>query len=158
MLPHFLTEHRSQIENEVQCEGVCLVDLAYRQVGKSGVLTVLVDQEGGVTLEDCTRINQRLSHWLDERDLIAGPYQLEVNSPGLDRPLQNNRDFSGVVGQSVRVLYEDGAHAVRELFGRLETFTDDSIGVTDRRTGCLVQVLRPRVRRVERLIEFGKKR
>ena len=65
-------------------EGMELVDIEYRRESKGWVLRLYLDKEGGVTLDDCTRVSQEVGRNLDVEDFIQTPYTLEVSSPGLD--------------------------------------------------------------------------
>ncbi len=117
-LPFEIEMRREEIRAEVEKDGAELVDLSFRHTSGRSILTFVVDRDGGVTLDECAEINRRLGAWFDElsrqysdgQDFIKGAYYLEVNSPGLDRPLRTERDFAKAVGQSVRVTYraEDG--------------------------------------------------
>ena len=73
-------------------------------------LAVYVDRPGGVTLDDCQRISERLSVLLDMLDPIPGSYELIVSSPGLDRPLVREGDFVRFSGRlaSIRRTTVDG--------------------------------------------------
>lgn len=74
--------------------GFELVDLIYRPEGGKLVLRILVDRlAGGINLDECAQINRKISQVLEEKELIASDYILEVSSPGLDRPLAGQRDF-----------------------------------------------------------------
>ena len=63
----------------------------------------LVDTARGVTLEDLSHLNRAIGALLEERDLIPERYVLEVNSPGLDRPLKTSLDFERVIGRRVKM-------------------------------------------------------
>ena len=65
-----------------------LVEIEYRREGKGWVLRLYIDKEGGVTLDDCSRVSQEVGRSLDVEDFILTPYTLEVSSPGLTRPLK----------------------------------------------------------------------
>ena len=67
-------------------EGLELVDLDYRREATGWVLRLYIDQEGGVTLNDCARISREVGRILDVENPISTPYALEVSSPGLRRP------------------------------------------------------------------------
>jgi len=54
---------------------------------KTGLLRVYIDKETGILIDDCSKVSHQLSGALDVEDPISGQYQLEVSSPGLDRPL-----------------------------------------------------------------------
>ena len=58
---------------------------------------------GGVTLEDCAEVSRDVSAVLDAEDLVPHAYQLEVSSPGLDRPLRSAADFARFAGRTARV-------------------------------------------------------
>lgn len=73
--------------------GLELVDIEYRREGKGWVLRVFIDKEGGITVDDCTRVSHQVGDLIDIDDLIPNAYCLEVSSPGLDRPLKKEQDF-----------------------------------------------------------------
>jgi len=61
----------------------------------------VMDKEGGVTLDDCTRISRIVSDLLDVHDPVPGSYNLEVSSPGINRPLVKIEDYERFAGQKV---------------------------------------------------------
>ena len=70
-----------------------MVDLEYQRESRGWVLRIYIDQEGGVTVEDCAEVNREVGTTLEVRNLIANRYVLEVSSPGLTRPLKKAEDF-----------------------------------------------------------------
>jgi len=101
-----------------------LVELACRQEGSRVVLRCLVDTARGITLEELSRLNQAIGAVLDEHDVIPERYLLEVNSPGLDRPLKAPLDFERVLGRRIRVT------TVAPVNSRWE-FTGELLGASD---------------------------
>ncbi len=95
--------------------GLELFDVELTGTGRAAVLKVLVDREGGVDLDAITAATQALSPVLDAHDVVAGPYALEVSSPGLERPLRRPDHFEHAVGATVSVKHRiaDGS-VVRE--------------------------------------------
>jgi ribosome maturation factor RimP len=83
--------------------GMELVDIEYRREGRDMVLRVFLDKEGGVSLDDCAEASRELSAILDVEDVIPGNYNLEVSSPGLDRPLKKESDYEKFRGKLVKV-------------------------------------------------------
>lgn len=78
----------------------CELDrVAFRQAPRRGVLQVFIDKPGGIGVEDCVRVSRQLSAELDVHDVIAAAYDLEVSSPGLDRPLHGEADFRKFAGR-----------------------------------------------------------
>ena len=72
---------------------------------KSWYLRVFIDKEGGVDLEDCQAVSEKLSKVLDEKDPIQENYLLEVSSPGLDRILKKDKDFVRYAGRTVDIHF-----------------------------------------------------
>lgn len=84
--------------------GYELVGVEYAQMGpRSAVLRVYIDHVEGITLDDCAAVSHQLSGVLDVEDPLPGHYDLEVSSPGLDRPLFDIEQFQRFVGARVRV-------------------------------------------------------
>ncbi|MBU5595602.1 ribosome maturation factor RimP [Amphibacillus sp. MSJ-3] len=89
-----------------------LVDIEFVKEGKEWFLRVFIDKPGGVDIEECGRLSERLSEQLDKIDPIKTPYYLEVSSPGAERPLKKREDLRKHIGDNIHVtLYEhiDGA-------------------------------------------------
>lgn len=102
-----------------------LVDVEYVKE-RDWYLRVFVDKAGGIDLDDCQMISEKLGARLDESNIIGGAYILEVSSPGIDRVLKKDKDFVRETGKIVDVtLYAplDGKKSfVGELQGRDENF------------------------------------
>ncbi len=70
-----------------------------------GVLRVVLDREGGVTLRDCESVSREFSALLDVEDFGTRRYTLEVSSPGLDRPLYALRDYDRFAGSLAKITW-----------------------------------------------------
>src|SRR5207249_7203635 len=84
-------------------EGLELVDVEFAGAGGRQVLRLNIDRAGGVSLDDCTSVSRAVSAALDVEDPLQGAYDLEVSSPGLDRPLRTPEHFEKYAGENVRV-------------------------------------------------------
>jgi ribosome maturation factor RimP len=100
-------------------EGMELVDMEYRRESKGWVLRLILDKEGGVTLDDCTRVSQEVGRNLDVEDFIQTPYTLEVSSPGLTRPLKTEKDFMKYCNHLIKVKTVDPIENRRQFKGKL---------------------------------------
>ncbi|MBW2056031.1 MAG: ribosome maturation factor [Deltaproteobacteria bacterium] len=87
----------------VRFEGMELVDVEYRREQRGRVLRLIIDREGGVTLDDCTSISREVEKNLDIEGIPPGPYTLEVSSPGLNRPLKGEADFRRFTNRRIKV-------------------------------------------------------
>lgn len=105
-----------------QSRGLDLEDVTITPAGRRRRVALLVDRDGGVTLDECADLSQALSASLDHSDVLGDlPYVLEVGSPGLDRPLTAPRHWRRNVGRLVRVVGTDDRVAV----GRVISADDD---------------------------------
>jgi ribosome maturation factor RimP len=105
--------------------GYELVGVEYFQRGRgSAVLRVYIDhqngdREKGITLDDCSAVSHQLSGALDVEDPVAGHYDLEVSSPGLDRPLFTIEQFERFRGHKARIKLAAKLDGRRKLDGLL---------------------------------------
>ncbi len=114
----------ADVANNCGCE---LFDVSLSGVGKRTFLRVFIDKEGGITLDDCEIFSRRLEALLDVEDPIAGPYTLEVSSPGLDRPLKSLDDFQRNIGKMIRVVTKESIENQSFFVGRLERVDGETI-------------------------------
>lgn len=90
------------LEPILSAEGIEVVDVEYVRE-RNWILRIYIDKEGGVDLTDCQEISEKAGALLDEKDMIADNYMLEVSSPGLDRVLKKDKDFIRYAGEEVDV-------------------------------------------------------
>jgi len=88
-----------------------------------------IGQSGKVGLDDCERVSRDVSAALDVADAVPHAYQLEVSSPGLDRPLRRERDFARFVGESARIRLIDGVEGRRNFHGTLRAAKDGRVEI-----------------------------
>ena len=121
----------SEFEKIVASEGLELVHVEYRRQGRTYLLRIDIDKEGGVTLDDCQLVSQQVSAWLDVEDPIPGEYELQVSSPGLDRKFYRDSDYQKFIGRLVRVKTSAAIRGLHVIVGRLKEFDGKKIVVTD---------------------------
>lgn len=95
------------------------VELFRKGAGQS-TLRVYIDRDKGVGLQDCAAVSEQLSAVLDVEDPIPGRYDLEVSSPGLDRPLVYPEHFRRFAGSRVRIRLNEKLDGRRNLEGILQ--------------------------------------
>lgn len=117
----------SQAASECSYE---LVDLTLLGSGKRITLRVIIDKEGGVTLNDCEIFSRRIEALLDVEGTIAGSYTLEVSSPGLDRPLKKLEEFKKNIGKLVRIITREKINNQNFFAGRLKRVNDSTISLS----------------------------
>ncbi len=94
---------RRALEPVLARDGYELVDVEWLRGGGRWTLRVFIDRPGGVTIDDCQLASRTIEPILDVEDFIEPAYDLEVSSPGLDRPIRKPQDFERYAGQRVHV-------------------------------------------------------
>ena len=100
-------------------QGYELVDIEQTSLGHRRVIRVLLDKPGGVTLDDCARFSRRLADAIDMNQIVPGAYQLEVSSPGLERPIRTLEHVARFAGQKVNLHLHDAQDGRRRWEGVL---------------------------------------
>jgi ribosome maturation factor RimP len=83
--------------------GLELVEVQYRREQSGWVLRLTIDRQDGVSLDDCAAASREIGQLLDIEDFIEQAYNLEVSSPGLDRPLKSMADFQRFIGRKAKI-------------------------------------------------------
>ena len=99
--------------------------LEYIAQGKNSVLRVFIDSPNGIHVDDCAQVSRQISGVMDVEDPITSEYNLEVSSPGVDRPLFTLEHFSRYVGEFVDVKLRYAFEGRRKFKGKLVGIEDD---------------------------------
>lgn len=118
---------RTTVEPLVESMGLDLVDVEIAGSGRTRMIRIYVDQDGGIDLETIAEISREVSPVLDADDPISGSYTLEVSSPGLERPLRTPGHFRRVVGETVTVKTHHEVEGVRRHEGELRDVDVDGV-------------------------------
>lgn len=118
------------IGDYLKAQNFDLVELIYRYEANGLSLRILADRpQGGITLDECSRISRDIGLVLDEKDIIPGRYTLEVSSPGLDRPLKTREDFSRCVNRKAKFFLSEPIGARLEIDGVIKDVGEKSVFV-----------------------------
>lgn len=115
------------IEPLIESLGYELVLLEFVQTGHSAILRLYLDSEEGVGLDDCARVSREVSALLDVEDPITVHYDLEVSSPGIDRPLVKPSHYERFVGQEAKVETSVPLEGRRRFRGMILGTTDEGV-------------------------------
>jgi len=107
------------IEPIVEGLGYECVGVEYNPHPRNGLLRVYIDTEKGILLEDCTQVSHQISGILDVEDPISGNYNLEVSSPGAERPFFKLSQFEQFIGSMVTVHVFKPINKRRKLTGQI---------------------------------------
>ena len=115
------------LQGSVEDLGCELWGIECQRVGRYLTVRLFIDKEGGVTVDDCADVSRQVSAVLDVEDPIADKYNLEVSSPGLDRPLFTLAQYTRYVGQEIVVHLRIPVADRRKWQGELAKIENDMI-------------------------------
>lgn len=109
--------------------GLTVDSVEFKQ-GKNPALTVFIDKDGGVSLDDCEKLHNAIFEPLDELDPTFGAaYTLNVSSLGADRPFKTERDFLSHIGKKVEVKLYAAVKGKKFIEGELISYDGEHIVV-----------------------------
>ena len=117
------------VKGPVEALGFELVEVSFKKEGGVHVLTLYIDKEGGVTMDDCVQVNNAVEPLIDEADPVPMTYTFSVSSPGIDRPIVTERDFARNMGKPVVIKLYKARDKKKEFVGDLTAFTDMSVTI-----------------------------
>lgn len=95
------------------------------QMLSNGKLSVLLDGDAGISIDDCVKISRHVGFHLEEEDAIEQAYVLEVSSPGAESPFVNSRQYLKNIGRQVEIVLKDQ----KVLQGELLEYNEDSLKI-----------------------------
>ncbi|MCX7097537.1 MAG: ribosome maturation factor RimP [Methylococcales bacterium] len=107
------------IEPIVEGLGYECVGIDYNPHPKHGCLRIYIDSENGILVEDCTKVSHQISGVLDVEDPIPGYYQLEISSPGADRPFFKVSQFERFIGGQVTCSLFKAINGRKKITGHI---------------------------------------
>jgi ribosome maturation factor RimP len=99
-----------------------VVDITLGTYNKSIKIAITLDGDEGVMIDQCVSVSRKLGNKMEELELMADPYILEVSSPGLDKPLLLQRQYPRNIGRKIKVVTKDAITYTGELTNVEPTF------------------------------------
>ncbi|MDF1610813.1 ribosome maturation factor RimP [Stygiobacter electus] len=113
-------------EEIVTSNGYLLIDLNLRGDNRLKIIEVFIDNEKGITTDDCVLISRALTEKIEEDELINSNYRLDVSSPGIDRPLKYLVQYQKHINRKFEVTYKI-ENETKKLIGKLLKIKDDNL-------------------------------
>jgi ribosome maturation factor RimP len=117
------------LTSPVEALGFELVGVEFVRAGKHSILRVYIDKEAGIDVDDCADVSHQVSAVLDVEDPITTEYNLEVSSPGMDRPLFKPAHYESIIGETVSVKLRMPIDGRRNFKGTLLSCENGVISV-----------------------------
>ena len=118
-------ELKSLIEPVVDDHGLELVDVVVTRGSGPGAIRITIDSvhgDGLVPVDVCAEVSREIESQFDANESVAGSYRLEVSSPGLDRTLAREKDFTAACGEEVKIKTRRSLDGRRRFKGILIEF------------------------------------
>ena len=115
------------LQGSVEDLGCELWGIECQRAGRYLTVRLFIDKDGGVTIDDCADVSRQVSALLDVEDPITDKYNLEVSSPGLDRPLFTLSQYVRFIGQQIALHLRIPMLDRRKWQGRLEKIEGDML-------------------------------
>ena len=128
MIPSLVSSVSDLLSPVLADEGIELVDVEYQV--DTQTLKLLIHKPDGINIEDCRQVSRIANPILDVHDIIIGTYNLEVASPGLNRPLITEADFRRNLGQKIQVQVAPTTEDFSQFNGTLNQVSDGKILLT----------------------------
>lgn len=126
------------IREPIEYRGFQLVRLRFMSGGKTPILQIMAERtDGTMEIDDCAKLSRAVSAILDVDDPIEGEYNLELSSPGIDRPLTRPFDFTNWAGYDVRIEMNTMLEGRKRFRGILKGFEDSCAIVEGKEFGTV---------------------
>ncbi len=117
------------ITNTIQNLGYELYDVEYVKEARDYYLRVYIDNEKGITLDDCELVSNNITDLLDKEDYIKEQYFLEVSSPGVERVLRRDKHLEGNIGKNVQIKLFKPLNGKKQYVGTLKKYNENSLTI-----------------------------
>lgn len=115
------------LQSTIEELGYELYDVEYAKEGKNYFLRIFIDNEEGIALEDCEKVNNGIMELLDEADYIKEQYFLEVSSPGIERVIRKDKQLDKAMGEAIVISLFKPYEKQKQLEGILTSYDADAI-------------------------------
>lgn len=139
-------------EPVIEGEGLELVDVEYKKLGKTWTLRIFIDRDQGVTVEDCQKVSRQIEDIIEVDELITNPFVLEVSSPGLDRPLKKEKDFLRFKNKAVQVKTFSPMEDRKKFRGTIRDCKNQVLFLDEE--GVTIEISLDKISQAKPIIEF----
>ena len=130
---------RQLVAEAVEGQGYELVELELKGSGNNSVLRIYIDKPGGVSHSDCGLVSEQVGTVLDVEDVIPYKYTLEISSPGLDRKLVRESDYTRFEGKQAKIQTRIPLQHQKVFKGRLRGLRDGSV-LLELQSGSVLEI------------------
>jgi ribosome maturation factor RimP len=133
--------------------GLEVIEVLYEKKYDGMNLTIVIDKDGGVNINDCEKLHRAIDAPLDELDPIECAYILNVSSPGIDRPLKTERDYKRNLNKKISVKLYKAVDGKKAFVGILTSYDDETFTI-EMENNQTITFVKKDTAHVEPVIEF----
>ena len=116
------------VKDRIENIGYELYDVLYLKEGSNRIVRIVIDNNEGISLDDCEKVNDEVKDIIDEADLVKEQYFLEISSPGIERLLRKDWQLKKFKGELVEVkLFKKDNNGNKSYIGNLDEVTDNTL-------------------------------
>ena len=135
------------VKDKIESLGYELYDVLFFKEGPNKILRIVIDNEKGISLDDCEKVNNEVKDLIDEEDLIKEQYYLEISSPGIERLLRKDWQLKKFKGALVEVkLFKKDEKGNKNYIGELGETTEKELQL---KTDELIEIDRKNIAQVK---------
>ncbi|MGI8669590.1 MAG: ribosome maturation factor RimP [Aridibacter sp.] len=146
---------REIAENVAEKQALELVHVELAGTGKQQTVRIFIDNDEGITHEDCAFVSQEVDKQIETEDLIKNSFVLEVSSPGIERGLYKLEDFEKFAGENAKVKTIRPINGQRNFEGEISGVEGQEILLDDKTNGN-VQVPFEAITKANLKVDFEK--
>lgn len=143
------------LEPIIEKIGYELYDVEYAKEGKNNFLRIFIDNENGIDLNDCEKVNDAITDILDEKNYIKDQYFLEVSSPGIERILRKEKHLQQNIGTEILIkLFKKDENSKKEYKGILKGFKENEINLINEETHKEITIERKNIAQIKTIYNW----
>ena len=120
------------IKEKIENLGYQLYDVEYAKEAKNFFLRIYIENEKGISLDDCEKVSNEINELLDKSNIITEQYFLEVSSTGVEKVLRKDEHLQKNIGNEVEVkLFKKDENGNKTYTGELKSFTEEEIQIDE---------------------------
>lgn len=107
--------------------GYRVYDVMYVKEGRDNYLRIFIDNDAGISIDDCEKVNNEITDMLDDANIIKDQYFLEISSPGVERHIRKEKHLEAHINKDIDVKLFKPINKQKELTGKLKEFNKDTL-------------------------------
>ncbi|MFA7289428.1 MAG: hypothetical protein WC055_11180 [Melioribacteraceae bacterium] len=128
----------TEIENLVTTLGFLPIEINFRGDSKLQIVEVFLDNEIGVTSEDCSAVSKEINELIEQNNLIESQYRLDVSSPGVDRPLKFLAQYNKHLNRKLEIEYNHEG-TTKRITGLFIELNSDELTIKEKKELYLIK-------------------